>query len=160
MSGQSQRTRTRLKFIAIAGLVIADAVLALWALRVSNAPVAVLPTIGVVPSVTASKTDTPPPLLTSTPITQLTLTSLPTESPTATEIDSSTPALESTAEIAAITSTDEPISEGALGLPVQIKIKDHSGTQARSGPGISYDVISQLAFNTTYQVLAYGKDFF
>src|SRR5258708_5805147 len=153
----SQRTRSLLKFIAIAGLVISDVVLALSAIRVSNAPVAVLPTIGVVPSVTASKTDTPPPLISLTPTTQITLTSLPTESPTVTEPASPTPTLESTE---ADTPTDEPVIEGAAGLPVQIKIKDRSGTQARSGPGISYDVVSKIAFNSAYTVQAFGKDFF
>src|SRR5437588_854805 len=147
----SQRTRSLLKFIAIAGLVISDVVLALSAIRISNAPVAVLPTIAVVPSVTASKTDTPPPLISLTPTTHATLTSLPTDSPTATEPASPTPMLESTEEI---TPTDEPVVEGAAGLPVKIKIKDRSGTQARSGPGISYDVVSQVAFNSVYTVQA------
>src|SRR5713226_6101169 len=151
----SQRTRSLLKFIAIAGLVISDVVLALSAIRISNAPVAIMPTIGVVPSVTASKTDTPLPLISLTPTTQSTLTSLATESPTATEPAS--PTLESTE---GITPTDEPVIEGVAGLPVQIKIKDRSGTQARSGPGISYDVVSQVAFNSVYTVQAFGKDFF
>src|SRR5260221_3556030 len=139
-------------FLVIAMLLVA------YHIRLTQINLPELPTIAALPSdtatieVTASNTPTDIPTVTSSPS--------PTESDTPAPTDTQKvfpPSNEAQAIVTAPTGSDIAVTSP---VNVSIRVKDKDGTQARSGPGISYDVVSQVNFATTYVVLAYAKDFF
>ncbi len=130
----------------IAGIilvVITALSLALLSVEASQNVMA-LPTVLMMPSDTPTGTPTD----TATPSPTVTASSTPTatNSPTvatnsATDTETPTP-----------TPSNTPVA-------VSIKIKDKAGTQARSGPGISYDIVGNADFGAIYSVEASGQDF-
>src|SRR5258708_1206603 len=149
---------SRLTVFGILLFLLIDMLLVAYGIRLSQINVSELPTIAALPSntatiaVTASTMPTDIPTITSSPS--------PTESDTPAPTDTQEVFPTSTEAQAIVTATTGSDIAVTSPVNVSIRVKDKDGTQARSGPGISYDVVSQVNFATTYEVLAYAKDFF
>ncbi|HLY26535.1 MAG TPA: hypothetical protein VKQ72_09365, partial [Aggregatilineales bacterium] len=134
----------------IGALIVANLIVLMVWFSLRQAPVAVLPTVAALPTLL-------PASATSTATISSTETPTPTATPTSTSTETQTPSLTPTGAPATI----EPSQQASVTpLSIQIRIKAQNGTQARSGPGISYGVVSQVDVNTEYPVRAYGTDYF
>src|SRR5258708_29032238 len=145
------------KLLLIAVLVVANFLLGVVALKETNSPVADLPTLDFLPS------DTPTlvPTITETPTSSWTPTSSST--PTETLTPSATPVALSAMMLTSTISAQTPPSPTVptwTPVPIKIRIKGQQGTQARGGPGISYDVVAEAVFQSVYSVHAQATDYY
>jgi hypothetical protein len=147
--------RSRALLVCIIVFTAANIVLLMLALNANHAVTTPLPTVAVMPSDTSTpvpptRTNTPSQTSTATLSASATETSIPVVSDTPLSTDDLRPSA---------TVTVQPTQEGSS-VPVTIKIKEPAGTQARSGPGISYEIVRQVDFDSVYTVHAYARDYF
>src|SRR5262249_21950615 len=154
---QDTSMRFQHKIVLIVVLVVANFLLGVVALKESNSTVSALPTLEVLPSDTPTLT----PTVTDTPTESPTPTSSLT--PTETLTPSSTPMALSAMMLTSTIMAQTPPSPTVptwTPVPITIRIKGQEGTQARGGPGISYDVVENAEYRSVYSVHAQGTDYY